>query len=737
MTVAAVTCPTRSPADAMKDLTFVLRSDLHVSRQVHQGQPVYVVHDPVSFKTHRLPLSNYQLFGRLDPSKKLDENFDSLVRQNHLKRSDRDSFFQLIMQLQQLNLLVLPVANGSRLHEQFLKQTKTRRRSKLLGALFMTIPLARPDEFLTRTAFRMRWMFTQGFLAAWAIAGLCALWLIVSRFEEFTQPFNGLLATDNLPFLWAAFVVLKVWHELGHAYACKIYGGAVPEMGMILIAGTPAAYVDATSAWSFPERWKRLVVMAGGMYFESIVAIPAVFVWAFATSPLLTSCAWQLVMMASLITLLFNANPLMKYDGYFIASELVGIQNLRGRADQYLKAWMKRVFLGLKSGKSAGPAVSRAESANENSVRGVGAGTSSGTTLILAGYGIAAAIYRTLLIFGIAAMIATRFPMIGLGLAAFHLVSTLGSSGLSLGKYLLTSSETANVRGRARLVAVLALVIVPLLSFVVPVPFGVVAQGVVAAESEYFLNAETPGTLLQSLVNPGDTVNSGALLAQLKNPEISEQAQLSRAELQEALLQWEVSRSTDITKSTELEARITELKHRLLESQRQASALSITAPAGGRVARVVPSSQKGRYINVGDQTAVVVDGRTLLRTWLNEDELGTIQREPGTQIHFRIPGRSETTFVGRLVSIEPAAESTALHDSMTFSGGGTILLDPKTGLPLEPLFQVDISPSNETVLQLADHGMRLSLQIPRRYESFAAWGLRRVMRFVQKTLLAR
>ncbi|MFO1002760.1 MAG: HlyD family efflux transporter periplasmic adaptor subunit [Planctomycetaceae bacterium] len=732
MALPAATCSAKSPADAMKELTFVLRSDLHVSRQVHQGQPVYVVHDPVSFKTHRLPLSSYQLFVRLDPSKKLDENFDSLVRQNHLRRNDRDSFFQLILQLQQLNLLVLPVANGNRLHEQYLKQTNSRRRSKLLGALFMTIPLARPDEFLTRTAHRVRWMFTQGFLAAWAVAGLCALWLVVNRFEEFTQPFNGLLATDNLPFLWAAFVVLKVWHELGHAYACKIHGGAVPEMGMILIAGTPAAYVDATSAWSFPERWKRLVVMVGGMYFESIVAIPAVFVWAFATSPLLTSCAWQLVMMASLITLLFNANPLMKYDGYFIASELVGIQNLRGRADQYLKAWMKRIFLGLESGHVLSSGRQTVASAGE-SVRGA----ATGSTVILAAYGIAAAIYRTLLIFGIAAMIATRFPMIGLALAAFHLVSTLGSSGVLLGKYLLTSSETASVRGRARLLAVFALIVVPLMSLVVPVPFGVVAQGVVAAESEYFLNAETPGTLLQSFVNPGNVVNSGALLAELENSEVNEQAQLCRAELQEALLQWEVSRSTDITKSAELEARITELKHRLLESQKQVSALRITAPAGGRIARVVSSSQKGRYLKVGDQAAVVVDGRSLLRTWLNEDELGSIQREPGTEVRFRIPGRSETTFVGRLVSIEPAAESTALHDAMTFAAGGTILLNPKTGLPLEPLFQVDISPSNETVLQLADHGMRLSLQIPRRYESFAAWGLRRVMRFVQKTLLAR
>lgn len=159
---------------------------------------------------------------------------------------------------------------------------------------------------------------------------------------------NRLLATENLPFLWLSFVLLKVWHELGHGYACRIHGGAVPEMGLLLIAGTPAAYMDGAAAWSFPERWKRLVVMMGGMYFESILAIPAVFIWAFSSSPLLSSCDHQIVMMASLITLLFNANPLMKYDGYFIASELLGIQNLRARSDRFLKCLLKRTFLGLK-----------------------------------------------------------------------------------------------------------------------------------------------------------------------------------------------------------------------------------------------------------------------------------------------------------------------------------------------------------------------------------------------------
>ena len=349
----STTCPApKSPADQLKDLSVILRSDLHVSRQLHQGQPVYVVHDPISFRTHRLTLQNYQVLVRLDPSKTIGQNFQTLVQQRHFSTSDQDFYYQYIMQLHQLGLIVLPVANGGRLFEQHQKQSKLKRRSKIYGALFMQIPLARPDLFLTRTAPQMRVLFSRGFLTLWAVAGLVALWLVASRFDEFMKPLNSLLATENLPFLWSAFVVLKIWHELGHGYACKIHGGAVPEMGMPLSAGTPAAYVDATAAWSFPERWKRLVVMLGGMYFETIVAIPAVFIWAFSSSPMLSSCAYQLVMMASLITVLFNANPLMKYDGYFIAGELLGIQNLRGRSDQLIKDVLKRVFLGLPTNVS-------------------------------------------------------------------------------------------------------------------------------------------------------------------------------------------------------------------------------------------------------------------------------------------------------------------------------------------------------------------------------------------------
>ncbi len=702
-------------ADQLKDLPVVLRSDLHVSRQLHQGQPVYVVHDPISFRTHRLTLQNYQVLVRLDSSKKLGENFATLVQQKHVSEDDQNFFYQFVMQLHQLGLIVLPVANGNKLFEQHQKISATKRRSKILGALFMQIPLAQPDMFLTRTAPRMKWLFSRAFVAIWAMSAMVAVWLISSRTEEFSKPFNNLLATENLLFLWLAFVALKIWHELGHGYACKVYGGAVPEMGMILIAGTPAAYVDATAAWSFPERWKRLVVMLGGMYFESIVAIPAVFIWAFSASPMLSSCAYQLVMMASLITVLFNANPLMKYDGYFIAGELLGIQNLRGRSDLYIKNWLNRIFLGLKSGSST--ATYREQ-------------------FILATYGIAATIYKTLLVIGIAVMIAMKFPLIGLALAAFHLSTTIVSSAIKLGQYLLKSPETSSVRLRATVLAAITLIVLPLATLVAPMPFGVVVQGVVAAQNEHYLNADTPGVFESVNVEPGTFVNQDDVLATLSNADVTANYRLTQASLQEVLLQWEVTHGQNVVEASRYEPRIKELKHQLLETQRQVAELELVAPGPGLVARALPGSQHGRYIQTGETIAIVVNGRPVLRTWLSEDQLGSVKVEAGTTVAFRIPGQSESTQTGRLLSIEPAAEHSNLSHALTYLAGGEILLNPQTGLSMDPMFQLDIEPNEQSALHLSNHGMRVSLNLPRRYEPIASWVVRRVTRFVQKTLLA-
>ena len=228
-------------------MRFRLRSDLHVSRQVYQHKPVYVVHDPVAFRSHRLSLNQYRVLARLDAEQTAGENYQRLNSGEAGLPFTEETFCQLLMSLARPGLIVIPGTSGSVLFEHHQRSRALQQRSRLLGFLFLQIPLVNPDRFLSRTMPLVSWLFTRTFLMLW-LAGMVTAGIILSgRLNELIQPVNGLLAARNLPFLWAAFVVLKIWHELGHGYACRRFGGSVPEMGTILIAGTPAAYVDATN----------------------------------------------------------------------------------------------------------------------------------------------------------------------------------------------------------------------------------------------------------------------------------------------------------------------------------------------------------------------------------------------------------------------------------------------------------------------------------------------------------
>ena len=191
-------------------------------------------------------------------------------------------------------------------------------------------------------------------------------------------------------------------------------------------------------------------------------------------------------------------------------------------------------------------------------------------------------------------------------------------------------------------------------------------------------------------------------------------------------------------RAAQLEPRITELKHQLLEAQQKVHQLTVVPPGAGILAWVYPESETGRHVEVGELVAVVVDGRPQLRTWLTEDQLGSVRVEQGAIVEFRIPGRSVSTYTARLKKIEPAAEASmsSLSNALTFFAGGEIILDPQTGLPMVPLFQVDMEPVENDVLKLSDHGMRVSINLPGSGETIASWVVRRVSGFIQKTLLA-
>ena len=207
-----------------------LRQDLEVTRHLFRGQPSYVVRDPVTFQSHRLEPADYQVFVSIEASRPLAEILAGLVERGLISAGDQEAFYEFIVQLHRLNFLNLPISDEKQLYKRYLARQQARRKEKLMGFLFLRIPLVNPDAFLERTIRYGRLLFSRCFFMVWLLVVGTAAVVGLQNWDRFLEPLQGVLATENLPLIWLVLIGLKVFHELGHAYACKHFGGYVPEL---------------------------------------------------------------------------------------------------------------------------------------------------------------------------------------------------------------------------------------------------------------------------------------------------------------------------------------------------------------------------------------------------------------------------------------------------------------------------------------------------------------------------
>ncbi len=689
-----------------------LRSDLQISRQLTKGSPAYVIYDPVSFQSHRLSLTDYRVAACLEESRTLDQAFRLSLAEGFLVEEDEADFFQFVSRLESLGLLTSSNHDSKALFNRFKQKTADARKAKWLGFLFLTIPLSNPDKFLDRTVNRFRFLFSSTALLVWIVLGCFAVALVINKWSAFIEPLNGLLAVKNLIFMSIAFVALKVWHELGHGYACKHFGGRIPEMGCKLMAGVPLAYVDASSAWSFPKRRHRIIVMLGGMYFETIVAIPAALLWAFTPDSLIGACAYQLIFMAGVATVFFNANPLMKYDGYFILSDLLSIPNLRSRASRESMNLLKRYCLGL----SLEP---RAVDSKERT--------------ILITYGVLSTAYTTMLMISIPLMLASRFQVLGLLVGACQLTASFYMIPRKLHKYLLHAPETEPVRARARKVAYGLAIGVPLVLLIFPVPTGMMIEGVVSAEKLTVLRATTPGIIRSVDCEPRTAVNANQTLLTIHNLDLDVASQTGAIAAEAAKRSAHFVSRLDITEAAKLKASAIEREVTAAYAQSANAELTVRAPHAGRVSYIVPRRAVGTYVFSGDPVAELVSGQTIVRAWLDEAELQAADLRVGSKVNVRTADRAASNLVGTIRSVAPASAAEFEDLALTTSGEGNILIHPVTGETTKPLFQLQISVPSLGVEQTQQES-RAFVLVGRKYESIGNWIVRNTHKFITSTL---
>ncbi len=329
-----------------------MRSDLELVQQIWQGRSCWVIKDPLALKYYRFEEEEYTLLSWLDGQTSLDELRTRFEAQFAPQKLSISALTQLLTMLHRSNLLVsLAPGQGEALRERQQQRSRQKFWASVSNPLAMRFRGIDPDALLTLLEQQFGLIFAPLAIVLGICFGLSALLLIGVQWQDFSNrlpQFREFFAASNWLLLAVIMSLVKVLHEFGHGVSCRRYGGQCHELGLMLLVFTPCLYCNVTDAWVIPGKWQRAMIGAAGMYVELLLAAACTWVWWFTEPGLINHLCINTMFVCSVSTLMFNANPLMRYDGYYILCDLLEIPNLRQKAGSLVKSKAAAWLLGMK-----------------------------------------------------------------------------------------------------------------------------------------------------------------------------------------------------------------------------------------------------------------------------------------------------------------------------------------------------------------------------------------------------
>jgi putative peptide zinc metalloprotease protein len=650
-----------------------LRPGVKVRRQTFRGERWIVLENPFSNEFFRLRPAAYEFVARLQPERTVQEVWQQCVDRFPDQAPGQESVIQLLSQLYFANLLQYDLAaDSAQLFERFKKRQQRELGLNLLNIMFMRFPLLDPDRFLVRAMPLARKLISPFGALLWFLVVGAGLKVALDHFDGLRQQGEGILATNNLFLLYAGLVIVKAIHEFGHAFFCRRYGGEVHVMGVMLMIFTPMPYVDATSSWGFRSRWQRSLVGAAGMISELFVAAIAVFVWANTAPGILHSLAYNMIFVASVSTLIFNVNPLLRFDGYYILSDLLEIPNLNQRAIQQLRHLSEHYLFGVKSSKS--PANNPREA------------------WWYTVYGISSGIYRVVVFTGVLFTVADRFLIIGLVMAGACLISWVTVPVIRFARYLAASPQLDRVRTRAVAVTAGAAVVLLILLGIVPFPAGFRAPGVVVASQRSQIANQTSGAVEALLAKSGSAVKAGQPLIQLQNPELDTDIASTLARLDEInarVLNAMRTNSADIAPLTQLRDSVT---GQLKKFSADKANLIVRAPHDGIWVAPGINEYLGRQVNRGSDLGLLVNPAAFeFIAGVRQEDVEALFGRALPRAAVRLNGDAGAAISVNAWRVIPGEQKMLPSAALGWKGGGDIPVeadDNSGNRAVEPFFEV-------------------------------------------------
>ncbi len=658
MTDAETDTPAQTQSEmvwsAFCGLTPRLLAHIEVHPQQFRGRRWYVLHDTGSGQHLRLNKSAFALVGKLDGERTL-ENIVAQCQQQSISMTPADAL-DLLQRLQAFGALggfVVPEARS--LTEQRRLRQRQHRNQHWSNPLAVRIPLLDPDKLLER--WNTHLVVPRAGIAA--IAGVLMLigLLLLSLLNW--PALNAAVAAGismphNLALVWCLYPLLKGIHEFAHAICLKRAGGEVHEMGITLLVFMPVPYVDASAAWSIRSRNTRILVSAAGILAEMTVAFIALLMWLLLEPGLLRDAALVLFTIGTLSTLLFNANPLLRFDGYYMLQDYLEIPNLYSRAQLYLRYLALRYLL-------RSPAADRPQLEEDE-------------RYWLAGFGICALLYRNFIVGFIALWLASTLMLVGVLLALWLLYRQWLVPVMRFSRFVITDRNEEGSRWTVTSAVSLSGVLALALLLIVPMPQETRVQGMVWVPEQSQLYAGTDGVVVEVMARPGDRVAAGDVLLRLEEPVLSTRAEVLRLRIRVQELRVQASRSEDGIGEALARDELESLQAQQRDLQRKLNALVIRAPTDGVFATEGHNRLRGQYFAQGDFIGHVIDRQQMrVHVVIPANDIGPV-RNGINHVEVRFAEAFDHPVPGSVVRETPSANHRLPGAVLGSDGGGGIAL---------------------------------------------------------------
>lgn len=694
-----------------------LRSHVRIHRQNFRGQVWYVMQDQASGRFHRFSPSAHLVMSLMDGKRTVQEIWDIACTRLDEDVLTQDEVIRLLAQLHRGDVIQGDVPPD--IGEMTERDTMMQRRKTLMSfmnPLMIRLPLIDPERFLSFTYPLVRPLMSWFGLALFIGFVGSGVVLAAMHWSELTHNIaDRLLAAESLLLLAITYPFVKALHELGHGYAVKRWGGEVHEMGIMFLVFMPVPYVDASSSAAYGEKLQRALVGAAGIMVELLLATAALLVWLNAEPGLVRAFAFNVMVIGGVSTLLFNGNPLLRFDGYYVLVDLIEIPNLGQRANRYLFYVLQRYLFGVEN------AVSPA--------------TAPGEARWFFFYGIASFIYRMFVMVAIVSVVAKKFFVIGVVLAFW---SVFLMYLVPLGKglwYLLTSPALRQNRLRALAIVGSAFAAIGAFVIFVPLPYGTVAEGVVWTPGDGIVHAQTDGLVAEVVAQPNGMVSEGDPLIRMEDPFLAAKVRVLEAEVRELELRYDQMNVDDRAGAKIIEERLTHTRAELALNRKRFDDLIVRSPVAGRFVLPMADDLPQRFVRKGQTLGYVVGPENaVIRVIVDQDVIDLV-RQRTIDVEIRFPERIWDTESAKVVRETPGATDELPSLALSTIGGGKIVMDPAAGRDraktLQKLFQLDLELASP--VEVSGIGGRVYVRFDHGNEAIA----NRIYRTVRQIFLKR